>query len=243
MLTTILFDLDGTLLPIDTEEFTRHYMKALAGYAGHLIPPAQLVEQVMASTYEMIRNTDPKLTNAEVFASSFFPKVGKEESEMMPVFDAFYQEKFPGLKAACPGAPGLARQVVQAAVDKGYEIVLATNPVFPRVAVEERMRWIHVLDLPWRLITTYEEMHACKPHPAYYQEILQRIGRRPEECLMVGNDVQEDGVPGKLGMDCFFVTDFLINRTDAPLPADRHGTLADFHRMLSEGTLPTTARG
>lgn len=243
MLTTLLFDLDGTLLPIDTEEFTRQYMKALAGYAGHLVPPGRLVEQVLASTYEMIRNTDPTLTNAEVFARDFFPKLGKGEAELMPIFEAFYRERFPALKEVCPGIPGLARRVVEAAVAQGFEIVLATNPLFPRMAVEERMRWIDILDLPWRLVTTYEEMHACKPQPAYYQEVLERIGRRPEECLMVGNDVQEDGVAGTLGMDVFFVTDFLIHRSDTPLPQGRHGTLADLLRLLESGELVARTGG
>jgi FMN phosphatase YigB (HAD superfamily) len=235
MIKTILFDLDGTLLPIDTDAFVRHYMKALAAHVGHLIPPEKLVEQVMASTYEMIRNTDPNLTNAQVFARDFFPKVGKEEAELMPFFDSFYREKFPGLKVACPGVPGLARRVVQTAVEKGYEIVLATNPLFPRAAIEERMRWIEIDDMPWRLVTVYEEMHACKPQPAYYNEILEKISRRPEECLMVGNDVQEDGVAGQLGMETFFVTDFLMNRDERPLPPECSGTLADFLRRLEEG--------
>lgn len=212
-------------------------MKALAGYAGHLIPPARLVEQVMASTYVMIRSTDPAMTNAQVFARDFFPKVGMEEAALMPLFDNFYREKFPALIAACPGVPGLARKVVQTAVDKGYEIVLATNPLFPRAAIEERMRWIEVDDLPWRLVTTYEEMHACKPQPAYYQEVLEHIGRHPGECLMVGNDVQEDGVAATLGMEVFFVTDFLMDREGRELRPGCSGTLVEFLGRLEEGRL------
>ncbi len=237
MPSAILFDLDGTLLPINTDEFVRHYMKALAGFAGHLVPPKQLAEQVMASTYEMIRNTDPARTNAEVFAADFFAKVGRPEEELMPVFDRFYREQFPSLKAVCPGLPGLAREAVTAALDKGYEIVLATNPLFPRMAIEERMRWVGIDDLPWRLITTYEEMHACKPQPAYYREVAEKIGRRPEECLMVGNDVQEDGVAARLGMEVFFVTDNLINRDEKPLDPARSGTLAEFVERLKSGRL------
>ncbi len=228
MLKTILFDLDGTLLPINTDEFVRHYMKALAGHVSHLVPPAQLAQQIMASTYEMVRNTDPESTNAMVFARDFFPKVGRTEEELMPFFDAFYTNKFPSLKAACPGVPGLARKVVQTAIDRGFEIVLATNPLFPRMAIEERMRWVEVDDMPWRLVTTYEEMHACKPQPAYYQEVLRRIGRDPEECMMVGNDVQEDGVAGALGMQTFFVTDFLIDRRGSTLSPENSGTLGNF---------------
>jgi FMN phosphatase YigB (HAD superfamily) len=237
MLKTILFDLDGTLLPIDTDRFVGQYLKALAGHAGHLVAPELLVKQVMASTYEMIRNTDPAVTNAEIFAADFFPKVGKAEADLMPVFDQFYREKFPGLVSACPGVPGLAREVVQTAVDKGYEIVLATNPLFPRMAIEERMRWIGVQDMPWRLVTVYEEMHACKPQPAYYKEVLEKVGRQPGECLMVGNDFEEDGVAARLGMPVFFVTDFLIKRTDAPLPPDRSGTLAQFLERLKSGEI------
>lgn len=227
MVKTILFDLDGTLLPIDTDQFVRMYMKALAGYAGHLVPPERLVSQVMASTYKMIENVDPGLTNAQVFAADFFPKVERSEAELMPVFDAFYRERFPALKAACPGIPGIAREVVQTAVDKGYEVVLATNPLFPREAIEERMRWIHVDDMPWRLVTSYEEMTACKPQPQYYKEVLRKIGCASEECLMVGNDMEEDLVAATLGMDVFIVTDHLISRTQRPLPA-QSGTLSDF---------------
>lgn len=237
MYTTILFDLDGTLLPIDTDGFVRQYLKALGTHIGHLVPPKQLAEQIMASTHAMIHNTDPVLTNAQVFAADFFPKVGHAEEHLMPVFDAFYRERFPGLIQTCPGVPGRARQVVQAAVDAGYEIVLATNPIFPRMAIEERMRWIQVDDMPWRLVTCYEEMHACKPQPEFYQEILSRIGRAPGECLMVGNDFEEDGVAARLGMNIFFVTDFLIKRGEAPLPPDRTGTLEHFHERLLSGLL------
>ncbi len=189
----------------------------------------------MAATYKMIENTDPTQTNAEVFAAHFFPAVGKEEAELMPLFDEFYRSRFPELKATCPGVPGLARRVVQAALDQGFEIVLGTNPLFPRVAIEERMRWIGVLDMPWRLVTTYEEMHACKPHPAYYQEVLERIGRTPDQCLMVGNDVDEDGAAAELGIDVYFVTDFLINRSGKELPSGRSGTLRDFLQLLESG--------
>ncbi len=234
---TVLFDLDGTLLPINTDEFLRHYMKALAAHAGHLVPPQALVEQVMASTYAMIRNVEPDKTNADVFAADFFPRVGRTEEELMPVFDQFYRERFPALVSAIPGAPGLAKRVVQAVLDQGCEIVLATNPLFPRMAIEERMRWIEVDKLPWRLVTTYEEMHACKPQPEYYREILAKIGREPGDCLMVGNDFEEDGVAAKVGLDVFFVTDFLIKRSDAPLPEGRSGTLAEFLERVENGGL------
>jgi len=235
LIKTILFDLDGTLLPIDTDAFARQYMRALGAYAGHLVQPAELVKHVWAATGEMVRNTDPGLTNAEVFANAFFTRVGMDRSALMPLFDAFYREQFPSLRSTCSGLPGIARSVVETALARGYEIVLATNPLFPRIAIEERMRWIEVDDLPWRLVTVYEEMHACKPQPQYYQEVLERIGRAPGECLMVGNDVQEDGAAATLGIDVFFVTDFLIDREGRNLPPERSGTLTSFRDLLANG--------
>lgn len=225
---TILFDLDGTLLPLDTDRFVYLYFKELASHLGHLIPPARLAEQIMASTMVMIQNTDPARTNAEVFAADFFPKIGIAEEELMPSFEAFYRERFPALRSACNGLPGLAPTVVNRAVELGYEIVLATNPLFPRVAIEERMRWIGVEAAPWRLITTYEEMHAAKPQPAYYSEVLDKIGQDASACLMVGNDVDEDGAAAVVGIPVYFVTDFLINRSGRALPPDSSGSLADF---------------
>lgn len=235
MLKTILFDLDGTLLPIDTDRFVAGYMKALSAHVGHLVPPAKLVEQIMASTYAMISDTSPERTNAQVFAADFFPKVGHSEEALLPVFDEFYLTKFPALRSTCPGLPGIGREVVQTALDQGYEIALATNPLFPREAIEERMRWVGVQDFPWRLVTVYEEMHACKPQPAYYREVLAKLGREPGECLMVGNDVEEDGMAAKVGIPLFFVTDFLISRNGAQLPPERSGTLAEFHERLGKG--------
>lgn len=225
---TILFDLDGTLLPLDTDRFVYLYFKELAGHLGHMIPPARLAEQIMASTMQMIKNTDPTRTNAEVFASDFFPKIGLAEAELMPSFEAFYRERFPALRSACAGLPGLAPTVVRRALDLGYEIVLATNPLFPRMAIEERMRWVGVESVPWRLVTTYEEMHACKPQPAYYREVLEKIDQDPSACLMVGNDVDEDGAAASVGIPVYFVTDFLINRSGRTIPSESSGSLADF---------------
>lgn len=235
---TILFDLDGTLLPINTDEFIGGYMKAVAKYVAHLIPPEQLSTHLWQATNQVIRSTDLSKTNAQVFGEHFYPAVGRTETELEPVFAQFYLEEFPKLKGGLAGLPGLGREVVQAVIDQGYEIVVATNPLFPMAAIQERLRWIGADQFPWRLITAYEEMHAAKPNPSYFAEILELIGRRPEECLMVGNDVDEDGAAEKVGIKTFFITDCLINRRDKALPEGRHATMAEFLAMVREGRLP-----
>lgn len=237
---TILFDLDGTLLPINTDQFIGRYMKAVAAHVGHLIPPDRLAAHLWEATVQVIQSTDLSKTNAQVFGEHFYPAVGLSEAELTPVFEQFYTEEFPKLRATLEGLPGLAQEAVQAVLDQGYEVVVATNPLFPMAAIQERLRWIGADQFPWRLITSYEEMHAAKPNPDYYKEILKLIGRRPEECLMVGNDVDEDGAANKAGIPTFFITDLLINKREKVLPAGRHGTMAEFIKLVKEGRLPET---
>lgn len=91
-------------------------------------------------------------------------------------------------------------------------MVLATNPIFPAVATRKRVVWAGLSVNDFELVTTYENSHSCKPNPAYYREILQKIGVSSEACLMVGNDVTEDMVAKTLGMKVFLLTDCLINK-------------------------------
>lgn len=234
MVKTILFDLDGTLLPIDTDELVQGYFGLLARHMAHLIPPEVLPKAIWASTHAMLRDTDPQLTNAEAFWADFEPRVGHFRVELEPAFTQFYREVFPRLgPEMLKGRPLFGPRAVQAALDLGYEVAVATNPLFPREAILARLKWAGVADLPWQHVTTLEEYHACKPHTQYYEELLARLGRRPEECLMVGNDIQEDGVVTSLGMPFYAVTDYLIHRGPEPLP-DPHGSLADFAGWLQQ---------
>lgn len=218
MIRTILFDLDGTLLPMDQDDFLRHYFARVAQALAPYIPPDRVAAQILAAVEAMLRSTDPALTCQDVFWADFSRRTGYERPALEPVFERFYAEAFPGLRAVLPGDLSAARRVLDAVLAQGYEIALCTQPVFPRQAIMARLDWIGVRDYPWRLITVLEEMHACKPHPAYYREVLDRIGRAPGQCLMVGNDVEEDGAAAALGIPTYFVTDHLIQRGAGPLP-------------------------
>jgi FMN phosphatase YigB (HAD superfamily) len=104
------------------------------------------------------------------------------------------------------------------AIESGYEGVLATNPVFPREVILERMRWAGVADLAWKLITSYEDMHFAKPHAAYHSEILGRIGRQPAACVIVGNDTRDDLAALAVGVKAFLLEGRVVDRGNAPCP-------------------------
>lgn len=229
----ICFDLDGTLLPMDTEAFIQQYMKELAPFMASVLPPDKLVPLIWDATQTMIANTDPARTNEEVFTERFLTRSGLQREQIWPLFDRFYEEQFPALKRYVNPSP-LARQAVETAIKRGYRVAVATNPVFPKAAIRERMRWAAVEDLvEW--VSVYEETHHCKPQPEYYREVSEQMGVTPAECLMVGNDLQEDIAAKEAGMKTYLVTDCLIDRGYPTFEPDQRGSMEEFLHDLREG--------
>lgn len=240
MIKTLLFDLDGTLLPLNVDFFLQHYFRSLTARFAELVPPKQLIAQIMRATEAMIRNNDRTKTNQQVFTEDFFRDFPRPAEEIMPLFDEFYANEFPKLREYAGNNPA-ARMALEAAVAKGYDLVVATNPVFPRQAIMERLRWAQVDDFSFQLITAYEEMHFCKPNPAYYYEILELLQLKPEECLMIGNDVEEDLAARTLGIKTFLVEDFLLNPKGIAYETDYRGRLVDLVGFIRQ-ELPTLNR-
>jgi FMN phosphatase YigB (HAD superfamily) len=228
---TILFDLDGTLLPLRVDELLKPYFGALARHWAPVLPePARLAEHVLASLEVMMRSASPERTNAETYWAALSARTGLGEDVLRgPRFEAFYRDVYPGLRALCADRlPGPGRALAVAALEAGHEIVLATNSIWPRVAIDERMRWAGVADLPWKLVTSLENMHFAKPHPGYYREICARLGREAGECVLVGNDVEEDALAGaRAGLPVVLLTDWLENKRDLPLEGLWTCTAAD----------------
>lgn len=216
MIDTILFDLDGTLLPMDQELFVKTYLGLLAEYlAPYEYEPAALVKTVWDGTAAMVRNNGEK-TNEEVFWQVFRERFGPRADSDRALIEEFYATGFAKARISCgfePRAAGLLALVK----NKGYRLVLATNPLFPRTATMQRIRWAGLDPADFELVTTYDNSCCCKPNPEYYREILKKVGAEPERCLMVGNDGREDAAAAaKLGMRTFLVTDCLLHGAEAP---------------------------
>jgi HAD superfamily hydrolase (TIGR01549 family) len=231
----ILFDLDDTLLENNMDRFLKGYFGLLAPYMAQFVPPDKFMPALLASTRVMVENADSTVTNQQAFIADFFPRVGRKMEEMMPAFDDFYATQFGQLRSLTRARPE-ARGVVQSAFDVGLDVVIATNPLFPEAAIRQRIEWAGVADFPFKLVTSYEVVHTCKPYPRYYAEIVERIGRKPDECVMVGDDWDNDIAPSmQAGLHAYWLN------LEAPLPEGfsprMRGTLASFGRWLSDGKL------
>ena len=208
----VLFDLDGTLLPMDMDVFVNGYFRFLAEkMIPHGYEPGELIKAVWGGVAAMVKN-DGSCLNDEAFWKYFCGIYGEEARQDIPIFEDFYANDFQKAKVFCGFAPQAA-EVIRLVKEKGLRPVLATNPLFPDVATRSRIRWAGLEPEDFELYTTYENIGYCKPNPDYYREILRRIGLAPEECMMVGNDVGEDMIAETLGMKVFLLTDCLINKT------------------------------
>lgn len=235
MIKACLFDLDGTLLPMDLDHFVEMYLKALAPHTAHVLPPDKLIPAIWQATKAMIESDEGNLTNEQVFEREFLKLTGLQKEEIWPLFLHFYEEEFPRLKEHATYEP-LARQVMEAALSQGYKVAVATNPVFPKAAIYERLRWAGVADLPLEMVTVYEETHYCKPRPEYYVEVAECLGVKPDECVMIGNDMQEDMVASTVGMKTFYLDQCRIDRGQPVYPVDQEGTLSDLLQAIQTGT-------
>ena len=231
---TVLFDLDGTLLPMDQEVFLGDYLKRIAIKAAPRgYDPKKLVDAIWTGTYCMIKN-DGSCTNELAFWKLFATVYSKEQAEKdYPQFEIFYRDHFDKVSEVCGHTPS-AKQMIDSLKERGIRRVLATNPIFPSIATEKRMTWAGLSPSDFEFFTTYENSSFCKPNPAYYQEILSKIGCSAEECIMVGNDVGEDMIAEKLGMKVFLLTDCIINKNNEDISKYPHGSFSELSDWLSK---------
>lgn len=220
---TVLFDLDGTLLPIDQDEFLNGYMHEIAKkFEQEAVEPQKLVKAIGKGTVAMLKN-DGSRSNEDRFWEAFVDEMGAGILSLKPKFEAFYQNEFNHVGKAAKPNP-LTQEYIRILKAKGYLLVAATNPVFPEIATRQRMKWAEIDPADFTLVTTYENSHFCKPNLDYYREILRKMEKDAAECLMIGNDVDEDMCAGELGMETFLLTDHMLNSGQKDWRSYRHGT-------------------
>ena len=229
----ILFDLDGTLLPMDLDAFTNHYFNLVAEHFGRLgIQPEPVLRAVMLGTQSMIQN-DGTRSNAQRFRDCFAQQMGTRAPALIRAFDGFYNDAFHQARTSTQSNPD-AVAAVAAARQKASRVVLATNPLFPAAGIQARLSWIGLHLSDFDCVTTYENASFCKPNPAYYTQIIQSLNLTGKHLLMIGNDIREDAEAAQAaGLATYLVTDCLI---DHGMCADiyQHGSFRQMLDMLGK---------
>lgn len=231
MIKNILFDLDGTLLPMDQDLFTKNYFSLLSKKLAPLgYEPKSLMNAIMLGINNMVQNNGGN-TNEKVFWNTFTSIFGEKSILDKPIFEDFYKNEFQLVKQVCPKNENA--QLVIDTLKTNFNLILATNPIFPSIATESRIKWAGLNKNNFSLVTTYENSRHCKPNLDYYKYIISQLNLKPEECLMVGNDVQEDMIAKNLGMSVYLVTDCLINRDNTDISIFPNGNLNDLLKFIN----------
>lgn len=237
--TTVFFDLDGTLLPIDTGDFMSAYAVSLGEFAHDRGLDGRGIMEALFEGVKAMAAHDGSRSNHDVFWDAFSKAAGLDAQETEALFDEYYDGPFNDIARIATPNPAAARAIATLK-SKGYAIALTTMPMFPLKAVHARLKWAGLDTADFAFVTDYATATSVKPQVAYYEEALRRAGAEPAEVLMVGNNTREDGAAYRAGCDIYFVTDNLIESEDG-LNAEehKHGTLEDFARFCEE--LPSLA--
>ncbi|MEO8357561.1 MAG: DinB family protein [Chloroflexota bacterium] len=233
---TLLLDLDDTLIDTNLDAFVPAYFQALGQHMSGRVAPEVMLRALVSGMSLMSEAEDPTHTLKETFDSSFYPNVGIAREDLIETFDDFYENVFPMLAAHTKQRAGAA-ELIQWALSCGFRVAIATDPFFPSKATYHRIRWAGIDPSALELISTYEHFHFSKTHPAYYAEVLGRLGWPDGPILMVGNDVDRDLTPAhRLGLATYFIDG---ESASSPGFEAGRGKLADLRPWLESVDLST----
>ena len=223
--TTVLFDLDGTLIDLDQDEFIRLYFVVLLDKLAALGYEREFMLSAVETAIRATKANDGTCTNEVRFWQSLGDAVGGLTDTLREAILSFYRDDFGAiLERTCTAYPRSC-EILDAVRAKGLRIVLATNPLFPAECTHARIRIGGMSPDDFEYITAYENSSHCKPNPAYFTELLAKLGISPDECVMVGNDTKDDFSAHALGIPVFVLTDGLINQGGIDLNDYPHGSV------------------
>lgn len=227
----ILFDLDGTLLPLDEKLFVDIYFTELSKvFSEYNIESNKLVEAIWTATHEIIKN-DGKRTNEEAFWEKFKSIINIDLLNIKEVLEKFYANEFFTKLKKCSTENNLAKVAVNLAKKNGRKVVLATNPVFPIDALV-RLKWTGLDIDDFDYVTHYSNSSFSKPNPKYYLDLCKKLDVEPKDCLMIGNDERQDiFAASSAGMNCYLVTDYLYTYPECKVNCEK-GSFKDLIEKL-----------
>ena len=207
----ILFDLDGTLLPLTNDDFINLYFSELMKkFAPTEFDPKAIIDGINFGVEAMYRDRSDE-ANEEIFWNGFEEKTGYAKSSIYDYFVDFYSHEFLKIGNIIEDK-GYSKLIVDELKDKGYKLVLATNPLFPMVAQKGRAGLVGLDESDFEYITSMENSSRLKPDHKYFDELLTKLNLKNDQVIMVGNSVSEDMYAAKkAGIRGILITDCLLN--------------------------------
>lgn len=234
MIRWLLWDLDGTLVHWKS----RWLIPRVVGLHFHFLAARhgffRTLWHVGAAYRVMLQSRGPQLLN-QVYLAELSRRLGLPSADLEAEELRFVREGLGELEGWIAPVPG-ARELFGELVEAGrYRMVAATNPTMPQLFNRLRLGWAGYDPDAFELITGTETCTCLKGGPQYFRELLTRLGARPEECLMVGNDGRKDLVASEVGIPVFLCRVGFERNLEGleRWPPAAQGSLADLRSFLS----------
>ena len=214
MLKAVVFDMDETLLDINLNAFIaiygRDYANLIAQIGrGNLFATGARLGGILLDVNANRRSGTDNRTNGAFFRDAVLERCGVDLADpvVADAFEYYEREILPLKNDSVIGARPRegALEALDVVFAHGLHTALLTNPSFTRAGIECRIGWGHLDDVPFELVTHMDNSTRCKPDPTYYLESIEKMGLRPYEVLMVGNDPKRDFPTPSCGIQTAYV--------------------------------------
>lgn len=177
----IIFDFDGTIANTN-DVIIESWQAAFKKYLGHEIPVPE-IEMTFGETIEYtIKNKLPD----------------KEWTEVRDFFRAYQRDECKTQVTVFPGVPELLRELKH----RGYVLAIATSRTKTSYhAYMERIGLKNYFDVE----ITLEDVSAHKPDPECLYAVLNKLGAKPEEAIMIGDTRFDIGSAVNAGVDSVMI--------------------------------------
>ncbi len=205
MLEAVLLDLDNTLILYDEIEYYHDYFEKIHHSFEDIFELDALKDRLVAGTLSL-GSSKGEQSNRDQFMTVFASGHLEKRENLWRRFMKFYGNGYSEMGRNVSVPEGLHAGLLRLR-QTGLKLVIASNPIFPVLAQQVRVRWGGLKPEWFDLFTSIENMRYVKPGTNYFLQACSLIGIAPENCLMVGNDPVNDMAAAGAGLRTYRTTD------------------------------------
>ena len=198
MIKAVLLDLDNTLLHNPDGPFARAFKRAFDAHFSDSLGLEKSSTAFHSAIQSLSGPRDMMTANADAMTAELAQAFQLSSETLRQALTAFYQQPYDSLRRRAASIP-VAYQLIETLLEQDLLVGIATQPIYPESAILKRLDWAGLADFQHDLafISHSENMHFAKPEPAYYAELVARIGIEPDEALMIGDSQANDIQPAQ----------------------------------------------